>query len=87
MHLNSDAKTKLLCKEGEHMAIQYKKYGQLLIMCMERKYSTFTMEQLGLLARVSADGNEALDKMIKFCEESNNETELLKKAQEEILKK
>lgn len=63
------------------MAIDYKKYGNLLIMCMERKYSTFTMEQLGLIARASKDGNIALEKMIEYCKETKTEKELLQKSQ------
>ena len=66
------------------MAIDYKKYGNLLKMCMERKYTTFTMEQLGLIAKVANDGNQALEKMIEICKETKTEKELLQKAQKLI---
>ncbi|MBR3885456.1 MAG: hypothetical protein IKJ33_03220 [Clostridia bacterium] len=48
------------------MNIQYKKLGDLLKVCMAKKYSTFTMEQAGLIARANKNGNRAIDKMMEF---------------------
>ena len=69
-----------------NMTIQYKKYGDLLKMCMERQYSTYTMEQLGLIARTTSDGNQAIDKMMEFCKEAKTEKELFQKVQKLISK-
>lgn len=55
-----------------------------MIKCMEKGYSTFTMEQLGLIAKVAKDGNQALEKMIEICKETKTEKELLQKAQKLI---
>ena len=67
------------------MAIHYRKYGDLLIMCMERHYSTFTMEQLGLIARTTNNGNQVIDKMIALCKESKTEKEFLQEVQKKYL--
>lgn len=53
-------------------------------MCMERQYSVFTMEQLGLIARTAKDGNQTLDKMMEICRETKTEKELLQAAQKLI---
>ena len=63
------------------MNIQYKKLGDLLKVCMAKKYSAFTMEQAGLIARGNKNGNRAIDKMMEFCQESKTEKEFLTKAQ------
>lgn len=67
------------------MAIQYKKFEDLLKICMEKKYSTFTMEQVGLIARTTNDGNKAVDKMISLCKDSKTEKQFLQEAQKLIL--